>query len=50
MFLCLPGGPKVDGPLLASILRKRVTLQGTILRSRSNQVVTYNINFHIYGI
>ena len=34
------GGPQVDGPLLSTILRKRVRLEGTLLRSRSNQVGT----------
>jgi NADPH:quinone reductase-like Zn-dependent oxidoreductase len=31
------GGPKVDGPLLAMMLRKRLRLQATTLRSRSNE-------------
>ena len=31
----LMGGPNVEGPLLAKILRKRVSLIGTTLRTRS---------------
>ena len=31
------GGPKVDGPLLAMMLRKRLRLEATTLRSRSNE-------------
>ena len=31
----LMGGPKVDGPLLAMMLRKRLRLEATTLRSRS---------------
>ena len=30
-------GPSVDGPLLASILRKRIRIEGTTLRARSNE-------------
>ena len=32
----LMGGADVDGPLLSSILRKRLTIRGTTLRARSN--------------
>merc|ERR1712064_31506 len=33
----LMGGPKVDGPFLAMMLRKRLRLEATTLRSRSNE-------------
>ena len=31
------GGVDIEGPILGSILRKRITLKGTLLRSRSNE-------------
>ena len=34
----LMGGANVEGPLLGTILRKRVRLSGTTLRARSNEV------------
>lgn len=32
----LMGGAAIDGPILGSILRKRLTISGTTLRARSN--------------
>nr|XP_054753624.1 quinone oxidoreductase PIG3-like [Lytechinus pictus] len=33
----LMGGPKVEGPLLGAILRKRISIRGTTLRPRSDE-------------